>query len=162
MNMTARTTRTAGVWLGLVTLCLLIFIWKTTHIDFSKAPANEFVAVGSLRTIYSANSSYASDHPEQGYAKNLSDLSMSPMDTKHNEEHEGLIDTTLASGVKSGYKFIYIPRSSIGTGRLDRYEIYADPLRTGKSGKRHFFVDESGVIRWSETGSASAESPTLQ
>lgn len=159
-DMRAKITKYAAFAAGLFALCLLVFLWETAHLDFSRFPASEASAVGSLRTIYSANRSYAAAHTEQGYAKNLSDLS-SAADAKHQDQQGWTIDTALATGVKSAYKFTYTAHSSSGTARLDKYEVFADPLKTNRSGK-HFFVDESGVIRWSETGSASLKSSTLQ
>jgi hypothetical protein len=126
--------RRAGVNAGAgLTLCLLLFLWESTHIDRSKLPANEASAIGSLRTIWTANTSYAADHPEQVYAKNLVDLST-----------QGLLGPVFASGVREGYKLTYISHSSSGTGRFEKYEVFADPLKPGRAGWRHFFVDESG------------------
>lgn len=46
--------------------------------------------------------------------------------------------------------------------KLDSYEVSADPLEPGKYGKRHFFMNESGVIHVSEVGPATANSVALQ
>jgi len=42
----------------------------------------------------------------------------------------------------------------------DRF-LAADPVAQGTSGVRHFFTDESGVIRYSMRGGADVNSETL-
>src|SRR5262249_29947070 len=50
-----------------------------------------------------------------------------------------LIDQTLASGSKSGYRFTYQPYG-------DRYVVKAEPIDPTKSGTRYFSTDETGTI----------------
>jgi type IV pilus assembly protein PilA len=53
------------------------------------------------------------------------------------------LDAILASGEKSGYAFS-------GGGAASNFAINAVPVRYGVSGRRSFYVDASGVIRFSE------------
>lgn len=66
-----------------------------------------------------------------------------------------------ATGEKGGYKFAYTVRTSREGGKNDAYEIAADPTVSGKTGDRHFFLDETGIIRVSATGPANASDPAL-
>ncbi|MDA2927215.1 JAB domain-containing protein, partial [Acidobacteria bacterium AH-259-G07] len=66
-----------------------------------------------------------------------------------------LMDQGFSSFEKNGYKYTI---KSTKTG----FTINADPIIPGKKGNRHFYVDESGVIRWSTKGRATRESPVLE
>jgi type IV pilus assembly protein PilA len=73
-----------------------------------------------------------------------------------------LIDLVLASGVKSGYVFRYEVAEGGATGGLTAYTIVADPVTQGTTGQRHFFTDESAVIRIEINGPATNSSPPLE
>jgi hypothetical protein len=143
-------------------LFLALFFIVPNGFDRFPLPANESSAVGSLRTLYSANIAYAKKYPQLGYPTKLTDLSRRSENPDHRNDPEWAIDSLLAGGEKTGYRFSYIPHSSKGDGRMDVYQILADPLAPRKSGIRHFFMDETGVIRASETDPASATSPALR
>jgi type IV pilus assembly protein PilA len=150
-----------GASLVLVAVILVALFIATNHFDRFLLPANESSAVGSLRTLYSANIAYAKEHPEDGYPRKLSDLSRRLDKPGQHYDPEWEIDPALADGLKTGYKFAYTPHSSKGNGKVDAYEVSADPLEPSKCGKRHFFMDETGAIRASETGPAKGTDPTL-
>jgi hypothetical protein len=144
---------------GLAAAPLVLFaalFIHTFYFDDTAREANESLAVLSLHKLYSANLAYAKGHPEAGYPKNLEDLARAPDASEQQNDPEWTINPFLAGGVRSGYRFVYTPRSSNGGAKLDAYEVSADPLKPGKSGKRHFFMDYTGVIRVSETGPANA------
>ena len=69
--------------------------------------------------------------------------------------NQAVIDLGLDSFEKDGYKF------TIKSGK-NGFTINADPIIPGKTGIRHFFTDESEVMRWSTKGPATAESPVLE
>jgi hypothetical protein len=48
-----------------------------------------------------------------------------------------------------------------GNGPILKYLLAAGPLAPGTSAVRHFFTDESGVIRYSLRGGADVNSPPL-
>jgi type IV pilus assembly protein PilA len=150
-----------GAGLAVAAFVLTALFVATNHFDRFPLAANESSAVGSLRTLYFANIAYAKDHPEDGYAKKLIDLSSrSDKPVQHNGP-EWMIDPALVGGLKTGYRFGYASHSSKGDGKVDAYELSADPLEPGQFGKRHFFMNETGVIRVSETGPANASDPAL-
>jgi hypothetical protein len=144
------------VWLkllmvGVVGACVwVVFLIASKGTCACSPAANESSAVGSLRSLYSANLAYAKDHPAGGYPQHLNDLApqLGP-------------DEILATGEKSGYRFAYSASSQMGGGKYDAYEISADPDVPGKTGNRHFFMDETGVIRVLATGPADASDPAL-
>jgi hypothetical protein len=71
-----------------------------------------------------------------------------------NLQTENYIDNVLGSGAKSGYTFTY-------TGAVNTWSCTANPTTKGTTGDRFFFVDQSGVIRFSSTGAATATSGAI-
>jgi prepilin-type N-terminal cleavage/methylation domain-containing protein len=109
----------------------------------SRKAANESAAIGSMRTIGSAQATYLSTlGGNTNYATNLAALGTAQ-----------LIDGVLAAGTKSGYGYTM-------TGTAGTFVSNADPGTGG--GTRHFFTDESGVIRFNGTAAASAASAAIQ
>jgi len=70
-----------------------------------------------------------------------------------------LIDASLATGTKSGYTFTYAATS--GGGVNGTYTLNADPISSGVSGQRHFYTDDTDVLRQNLTAVASASDPPL-
>ena len=150
----------AGLILGYIGVAfiplLIIAAIAIPNLLSARQSANEASALGSIRTISTAAVTYQSQHPEKGYP-----LSLEAMGTGTAEE-PALIDSQLASGEKSGYRFTYTPVDANGDGVTEAFVLNADPLTQGTTGRRHFFCDETGVIR-AETGEmATKESQPLQ
>ena len=171
----------AGLILGYVgvaaiPLILIIAAIAIPNLLRSRMVANEASAVGSLKVINVAALNYASTYGN-GFPPSIEALA-GPGGVAAGCDHARLIDEVLASGRKSGYVFTYIPRSSVRGKRpvlspqasqngcsspgSDEYWLAADPIERGSSGRRSFFTDETGVIRFSARGAASAESPPLK
>jgi type IV pilus assembly protein PilA len=152
-----------GLVLGYIQVAGLPFILIIAAIAIpnlirSRMAANEASALGSLRTITTAEISYAAACPKIGFAYSLTE--MGPDGTAC-PEGINQIDRTLAEGTKSGYRFT--PHLSNFTRQIPEtgFGWNADPL-TPSTGMRHFFVDETGVIRFNATGPADAESTELR
>ena len=107
----------------------------------ARKAGNEASAISSLRTMSTVNEQYRTRF--QSYGGSLGDLNT-----------EGYIDSVLSSGTKSGYDFLY-------TGATNTWSCTADPDTPGTTGDRYFFVDESGVIRFSSTGTAGVGSSPI-
>ena len=94
----------------------------------SRKAANESAAIGSMRTLGSAQATYLSTvGGNTNYAPDLTTLNT-----------EGLIDNVLATGTKSGYTF------TMAAPAAGEYDSSATPA--GNGGTRSFTSDESGVI----------------
>lgn len=117
---------------------------------------HESSAISSVRTIVVAAETYNAQFPEKGYPSSLAALGPSP---SGGPEGAGLIDADLAQGAKQGYLFTYTAVDSDGDGVMEGYLLNADP-QTG-SGRRHFFVDQTGVVRFENGRMATAESQQL-
>lgn len=122
-------------------------IWfsQTELIEYLHRPPyseNEASAIGSLRTINTASVTYASTYGD-GFAPSLESLACNEGEDP-DAAHSCLIEPSLGAGEKSGYVFRY-ERSS-----QNEYKASARPKQFGVTGKRSFFTDESGVIRFTD------------
>ena len=106
--------------------------------------------VGSLRTINTAALTYSSAYGH-GFPRRLSNLGL-PRSEKYNpsdasDQAANLIDEILASGRKGLYGYYYIAGPVDSQGRILSYMVYADPVDPN-AGNRHYFTDQTRVIRW--------------
>ena len=108
--------------------------------------ANEASAVASIHAINAAETAYASTYPEVGYVE-LSSLGGSA----GTSTAANLIDSLLASGSKNGYSFRVGVLST--TAPASAYVLNGDPVNS-LDGQRHFYSDQSGVIRYNNTTQA--------
>ena len=146
-----------------VAIILIIAAIAIPNLLRSRMAANEASAVGSLRTINTAEVTYATSYPTEGFAATLANLGGAAGATGCGPATvvaACLIDEVLSvTAAKSGYTF-----TAPGTGAIPRvgYSATAVPTIVGSSGQRAFFTDHSGVIRYDTTGAgALAGSPAL-
>ena len=128
----------AGLIMGYLSFLAIPFVLIIAAIAIpnllrARIAANEASAIGSVRTINVAQVSYATNHQEEGFSCSLADLG-----------NAGLLDSTLASGTKSGYRYELV--ACDGTP-VQHYTILATPLAPGTHGQRTFCSDESAVIK---------------
>jgi type IV pilus assembly protein PilA len=119
----------------------------------SRIVANESAAVGSLRTLNTAQISYISSYPTVGYAATLGALA----GTSCNPPSSGgacLIDTALAQGVRSGYTFAL---SGVSGSPSGAYQVIASPTLTNYSGIRYFCSFQDAVVRSSVAAIATCD-----
>jgi prepilin-type N-terminal cleavage/methylation domain-containing protein len=139
-----------------VAIILIIAAIAIPNLMRSKMAANEASAVGSLRTINTAEVTYASTYPDVGFTT-LNNLG----GAGGVATGAGLIDNVLSGGNKSGYSFTLLPGnavSNVNTG----YTVTGNPQAAGQTGTRYFFSDQSGVIRYDPTTTATNASKPLQ
>ena len=151
-----------------VAIILIIAAIAIPNLLRSRIAANQASAVGSLRTLNTAEVTYATTY-NVGYSATLGDLgpvaagsTASPSATA-----AGLIDEVLSGGnatatlsVKSGYSFIYTPGATDASGKINTYSITATPISVGTTGTNYYYTDMSGVIRQNSTAVAgSSDSP---
>lgn len=121
----------------------------------SRMVANEGSAIGSVRTITSAEQQF------QSAAINPFDSGMGQYGTLEElgEQDPPFIDDVLASTTKQGYDFLATPDGDDGA---PTFTVTANPVDPDRTGSRYFFADESGVIRFSSEGAADADSSPVQ
>jgi type IV pilus assembly protein PilA len=156
---------TAGLILGyaeiaFIPVILIIAAIAIPNLLRAKMAANEASSLGSLRTYSTAITSYAEECPNQGYPVSTANLGPGA----GNCDGANLVDRALAGPMpsKSGYVFHYEPGAPDATGKVMSYTITADPIKENATGMRHFFIDESGVIRSAQGHAASVESKPLR
>jgi len=108
----------------------------------ARVSANETSAIGTLKTIGVSNFQYRTRFGR--FAADINDLWSS-----------GYLDPGIAAPFKAGYNFNYVGTAST------RFEATAAPTDPGASGNRHFFVDQSGLLRQSYAGPATVADDPL-
>jgi len=126
-----------------------------------------------LRTLSSAASLYSATY-SNGYPPSLEALGPAEGGTP-SCDHAGLLDQILASGLKGGYKFTYVAqmpdqakwtpsaeakRHSCTVAGVSAFAVTAEPISPSK-GLPSYFVDQTGIIRESKKGPATASSAPI-
>ena len=97
----------------------------------ARRSANEASAIASIRTLAGAEDSYMASQ----YTSNCGDL--------QTLSSKGLIDSVLARGEKSGYRFLVVKLPVIGGG----CELHAVPLTASTGTRSFYFSTEDGIVR---------------
>jgi prepilin-type N-terminal cleavage/methylation domain-containing protein len=146
----------------LIVVAIILIIMAIAIPSFlnSRMAANEASAVQSVKAVTTAESAYSTLYPNIGYSALLSDLGdggTSPCIATTGQAC--LLDDVLASGIKSGYQITYVQDATFTPS--SSYKINADPLNRGSSGRRSFYTDTPGVIRYNATAPATATDPVI-
>src|ERR1700732_2113701 len=120
-----------------VAIILIIAAIAIPNLLRSKMAANESSAVGSLRTINTAEVTYANTYPTVGYSASLANLggTAATCATATGATTTGacLIDNVLALGTKSGYVFTATGAAGSGGGAINvLYNSLATPSSLGQ------------------------------
>jgi type IV pilus assembly protein PilA len=140
-----------------VAIILIIAAIAIPNLLRARISANEASAVASCRTMNTASITYNSSYGN--YPATLSALGPSNGATPTSSSAD-LLDQVLApaggvnASTKSGYTFTY----AVGAGG---YTLNADPVVSNQTGVRHFFTDQSGVVRWNATAAAAVTDSPL-
>ncbi|MGA3212109.1 MAG: prepilin-type N-terminal cleavage/methylation domain-containing protein [Terriglobales bacterium] len=141
-----------------VAIILIIAAIAIPNMLRSRISANEASAVGAMRTYNTAQATYTTTFPTVGYATTFTALGP-PAGSMATSAGAGLVDNVLgcAGGltcVKSGYTFTLNATTAT-------YNITAQPQVPGSSGQRYFYTDDSGVIRYNTTSTATGNDSPL-
>ena len=131
-----------------VAIILVIAAIAIPSLVRSKMAANEASAVNSLRTLSTAETTYAQTYPDLGYTCSLTNLG--PSAGALSSTGAGIIDSVLASGKKAGYSFAITNCTGTPTAT---YTTTAVPQTVGATGSRAFCSDASGVLHYAADGS---------
>ncbi|MBI5092801.1 MAG: prepilin-type N-terminal cleavage/methylation domain-containing protein [Candidatus Hydrogenedentes bacterium] len=129
----------------------------------TRMTAGETQALGSIHAIANAESQFQAaafvdaDGDGHGDFGTLAQLA--------NPDGAGattpFLDSVLGAGTKGGYNFV-ITVTMGSAAAAPAYTCVATPVSPGQSGYRRFFVDESGVARFTNDGTApTAASPPV-
>ena len=112
----------------------------------SKMSSNEASAIGALRTLSSAQTTFqgmsATDVNGNGVGEygSFSQLSSAV---------PAFIDDSLGSGQKSGY-FLMVTTTGVPSSDEVMWQATAYAISKGRTGNRSFYIDETGVLRGSD------------
>jgi prepilin-type N-terminal cleavage/methylation domain-containing protein len=148
-----------------VAVILIIAAIAIPNLLRSRIAANQASAVGSLRVLTTAETTYISTY--NTYSATLGDLGPPAGGTNAMATAAGLIDSVLAGGEaaatessKSGYVFTYTAGATDPSGKVYAYSITATPSEVGTTGNNFYYTDQVGVIRQNTTAVAgSSDSP---
>jgi prepilin-type N-terminal cleavage/methylation domain len=122
----------------------------------SRISANEASAVASIRTINTAQVTYAVTYPMEGFADNLSKLGAPTGTSPVTSASAGLLDWVLGCATqpcpKSGYQFSIV---NLNGTPIVSYEINATPVALGQTGYRGFCSDQLSHVTYDPTGGVS-------
>ncbi len=142
-----------------VAVILIIAAIAIPNFIQSKERANEAAAAQNLRTVTTANVIYSTTY-QIGYSLTLSDLGGNGATVSQTSAE--LIDPVLSSGQKTGYQYSYAVLTTDSYGNPTGYSMNADPLVQSYTGTRHFYADQTGVIRENDTAPAGPSDNPIQ
>ncbi len=148
--------------LVVVAVILIIAAIAIPNFIRSKMRANEAAATSNLRTICTANVVYNTTYGV-GFAASLDSLggpsTMTPTSTQ-----AALIDEVLSTPpyIKAGYVYTYVVTATDNNGNAQAFTINADPVQPGISGDRHFYTDQTNVIKFNTTATAGPSDTPIQ
>jgi type IV pilus assembly protein PilA len=120
-----------------IAIILIIVTVALPKLNNATRYAHETAALKAIQTIHTMQVQYNSQYGH--YATSLTEMGP-PASGAATASAADLIDSGLAGGEKSGYKFTM-------TGNQGGYQISAVPTVYGNTGSRTFYSDQSMVIR---------------
>jgi type IV pilus assembly protein PilA len=139
----------------LIVIAIILIIITVAVPKFQKAQmfARDMGAQKAIQTIHTAEVQYQSQYGR--FANSLAELGP-PAGGAASQTAADLIDSTLAGGVKGGYKYTL-------TGGNGGYVVTAVPETFGTSGNRTFFSDQTMVLHYNPGPEvATASSPEMK
>ncbi len=122
-----------------VAIVIGLIVIATPNLLRSRVVANESAAIANLKAINNGCQLYHIN--SEAYPGGLSEM-VEPV------SNPSYIDTNLASGRKQGYEFQY---SLVDN---DHFTVNANPTTSGLLKGKYYYMDESGVIHFNQTGTA--------
>ena len=144
-----------------VAIILIIAAIAIPNLLASRMAANEASAVGSLRSIKTAEYSYFSAYPTVGYSPDITSLGGTGTPCAATPSAACLLDSALVAAVpggpaKSGYVFLATGVSS-GSSLNNAFVAGASPATAHETGSRAFCSTDDGVLR--STMAATGDTP---
>jgi type IV pilus assembly protein PilA len=154
-----------------VAIILIIAAIAIPNLLRAKISANDSGAVATLRTLNTAQISFTTSYPTVGFASTFAMLGPGAAGLCDSTA-ACLIDSTLATGVKSGYQYFVTTTANTPVTAQPNFIDYvmaATPVKAGSSGSRNVCTGQDGVLRSSSnttpppTGNLTAllATPTL-
>ncbi len=143
-----------------VAIILIIAAIAIPNLLRSRIAANESSAVGSIRSINTAEVTYSSTYPAQGFSDTLTKLGPgNPVSSTAAGLLDGVVGCPAAPCPKSGYN---LTLSSPGATPRTSYVSQAVPINAGQSGQRTFCSSADGVIHFDPAAGITAATTDVQ
>lgn len=142
----------------LIVVAIILIIAAIAIPNFlrSRIAANQASAIESLRVISTAEVTYSTTYGT-GFSTTLAALGQPASGQPITSTAAGLLDSTLAAGLKSGYSFGYTPTQyNAATNTWNGYTVLANPASFGQTGDIYYYEDQSFVIRANSSDTASS------
>ena len=145
----------------MVAIILIIAAIAIPNLLRSRIAANESSAVSSLRTINTAEVSYATAYANIGYSADLKSLGPGAgtacAATGPTPAAACFLDSVLSASAKNGYSFAYTPAPGTGAAATLNvtYEAEAVPQAFNQTGLRGFCTIDDAVIRFEANGTTA-------
>jgi type IV pilus assembly protein PilA len=143
----------------LVVVAIIMIIMAIAIPSFlsAKISANESSAVSSIHSVNTAEIAYSSTFTDIGFSANLANLGPgATLPCPGTSTASCYIDSTLASGTKSGYNFTY--NQNTAQTPAVQFTINANPTIQSITGVKAFYSDQSNTIRYNSSGVADINS----
>lgn len=147
-------TTSAGFRVGAI---LVVGAVAIPNLLRARIAANEASAVGSIRTVITAQVAYSATYPQKGYARDLATLGTDPRGTNtHSDAHAGFLDALLANAsctagkwcTKSGFRFTL---TAVCNQELcNEFVVTGTPVASDSGGRS--FCSTSDAVIHSKTG----------
>jgi type IV pilus assembly protein PilA len=138
----------------------------------ARMSGNEASAIGSIRTIASAEATFASACGGGGYAVSLADLAKAPSSGPKFIPEDLELASVGGGAPKSGYEFAIASGDGVGSAPVDvlaagescntstnptmtGFFAQTEPASPGSTGVRYFATDETGMIRQNSAGAVT-------
>jgi prepilin-type N-terminal cleavage/methylation domain-containing protein len=142
-----------------VAIILIISAIAIPSFLHSKIAANESSAVYSIRTVNTAQVTYATTYPTVGYAASLSVLA-APTSGSISSANAGILDWVLGCAnqpcQKSGYSFVITNATGVP---VSSYSVWGTPAVVGTTGYRGFCSDDMNPVMVDPTGGNNCTQP---
>jgi prepilin-type N-terminal cleavage/methylation domain-containing protein len=136
-----------------VAIILIIAAIAIPNLMRARMSANESSAVGSVRSINTAEISYNAAYSNVGFTATLASLGGPAGSACTPSTSSGcFIDSSLSTGTKSGYVFTTGAGTCTATVPSTCYNVQAVPVTLNQTGTRSFCSFEDAVVRSSTGG----------
>jgi len=141
-----------------IAIILIVAAIAVPNLMRARMSANEAAAVSSLRTVSSAQVTYAATY-SVGFANNLTKLGGNPA-TPPDANGAHILDWVIGCGAepcpRSGYAFRV--ESVVGNPPTD-YKAVGVPLQLGSSGRRGFCTSQANLLMADNNGGTACTAP---
>jgi prepilin-type N-terminal cleavage/methylation domain-containing protein len=157
----------------LIVVAIILIIAAIAIPNFlqSRMLANETGTAATMRTFFTSATAYSSTY-QNGYPPTLAALGPPGGGGAADCQNADLIDNVLASGIKSGYHYVYTPSLQLpspgptcAVAGYSAFTLNADPgpggADRGRVGRKSFYLDDSGVIRFNLIAPAGPTDPPI-